>query len=91
MRMRLFTPRQPPPDKGMTPQERKTDPELSIKHDDLYGRAWECEYEKPLFDTENNNATPSNSPEIPVLSGLSSEETRNLSGTPQECSREIFQ
>ena len=90
MRMRQFTARQLLPDIRSTPQERKPDAEVSLKHDDLYARAWECEYKKPIFDTENNNATPPNSPEFPVQSDLLTEETWNTPGTAQECSREIF-
>ena len=63
---------------------------MSLKHDDLYARAWECEFEKPDFDAEKNNATAPKPPEISVQSGLSTEETRNTPGTPQKCSREIF-
>ena len=43
MRIRQFTPREPPADIRITPQEWKLEPEVSIKHDDLYARAWECE------------------------------------------------
>ena len=60
MRMHQFTPCQSPLDIRITSQEWKPDPEVSRKHDDLYARAWECEYEKPNFDTKNNNATPLN-------------------------------
>ena len=88
--MRRFTPRQPPRDIRITPQEWKSDQEVSLKHDEFYGRAWECEYEKPIFEAENNNATQRNSPEFPVQSDLSLEETKNTTGTPQECSREFF-
>ena len=49
IRMRQFTPRHPLPDIRITPQEWKPDPEVSLKHDDLYAGAWECEYEKPNF------------------------------------------
>ena len=62
MRMRQFTPRQPIPDIRITPQDWTTDPEVSLKYDDLYARAWECEYEKPNFDAESANATPPISP-----------------------------
>ena len=51
MRMRQFTPRQPPGDIRITPQEWNPDPEVSLKHDDLYETAWECEYEHPKFDS----------------------------------------
>ena len=50
MRMRQFTPRQPPGEKEITPQEWKPDPEVSFNRDDLYARAWECDYEQPIFD-----------------------------------------
>ena len=90
MRMRQFTPRQSSDDIRITPQEWNPDPELSLKHDDLYARAWECEYEKPMFDAENNNATPPNPPEVPLQSDLSTDETRNTTGIAHECSPEIF-
>ena len=80
MRMRQFTPRQPPPDIRIMSKEWKPDPEVSLKHDDLFARAWECEYEKPIFDAENKNATPPNSSEIPVQWDLSTEETRVFPG-----------
>ena len=35
MRMRQFTPRQPPADIAVKPQEYKADPEVSLHHDDL--------------------------------------------------------
>ena len=60
MRMCQFTHRQPLPDIRITPQEWKTDPAVSPKHVDLYARAWECEYERPIFDAENDNPTPPN-------------------------------
>ena len=90
MRMRQFTHRQTPPDIRITPKEWNFDPEVNLKHDDLYARAWECEYEKPVFDTENDNATPPSSPEIPVQSDKSTEETWNTPGNARACSREFF-
>ena len=60
MKLRQFTPRQPIPDIPITPREWQPDPEVVIKHDDLYARAWECEYDEPIFDRDYNNlATPS--------------------------------
>ena len=90
MRMRQFTPRQPPAGIRVKPQESKPDPEVSLNHDDLYARAWEYDYEQPFFDTGNNNAAPPKSQEIPVQSDFSLEEMRNTPGTSQECSPEIF-
>ena len=52
MRIRQFAPRQPPTDVRITPQVYKPDPDVSLKHDDLYARAWEYDYEKPIFDVE---------------------------------------
>ena len=66
MRMRQFTPRQPPADIRIAPQERRPDPEVSLKHDDLYARAWVHDYEPPIFDAENNITTRPKSCEIPV-------------------------
>ena len=60
MRMRQFTPCQPPADIPVKPQEYKSDPEVSLNHDDFFAKAWEYDYEQPIFDAENNNtASPS--------------------------------
>ena len=88
--MGRFTPRQPPADIRVKPQEYKPDPEVSLKHDDLYARAWEYDYEQPIFDAENKNVTPPNSQEIPLQSDFPTVEMRNTPGTTQECSPEIF-
>ena len=50
MQLLPFTTRQHPADIRITPQERKPDPEVNLKHDDLYARAWEYEYEKSNSD-----------------------------------------
>ena len=68
MKMRQFTPRQPPADTPVKPQENKSDPEVSLNHDDFYARAWEYDFEQPIFDAENNNAAPPNPQEIQVQS-----------------------
>ena len=90
MRMRQFTPRQPPADIIIKPHEYKSDPEMSLHHDDLYARAWEYDFEQPIFDAENDNEAPPNQREIQVQSDLSTEETRNTQGTTHQCSPEIF-
>ena len=90
MLMRQFTTREPPADIRITPQDYKPDPVVSLKHDDLYARAWEFDYEQPVFDAENKNAAPPKSPEIPVQSDFSTEEMRNTPGTTNECCPEIF-
>ena len=90
MRMRQFTTRQPPADIPLKPQENKSDPEVSLNHDDLYARTWEYDYEQPIFDAENNNAVPPNPQEIPVQSDFSTEEMRSTPRQTQECSPENF-
>ena len=90
MRMRQLKPRQPPADIRVKPQEYEPDPEMSLNHDDLYARAWEYDYEQPIFDAENNNAAPPISQENPIHSDFSMEEIRNTPGTTHECSPEIF-
>ena len=60
-KMRQLIPRQPPADITVKPQEYKSDPEMSLHHDDLYARAWEHDYDQPFFDNENDNAVPPNS------------------------------
>ena len=89
MRKRHFTPRQPPADKTVKPHEYKSDPEVSLNHDDLYARAWEYDFEQPIFDAENDNAAPPNQREILVQSDLSTEEMRNTPGNPHVCSPEV--
>ena len=80
MRLRLITPRQPIPDVQITPREWKTDPEFNIKHDDLYVRAWECEYENPKFDSDYNNLVTPNSHEITVRSEEAADEMKSTPG-----------
>ena len=90
MKMRQFTPRQPPGDIRITPQDSKPDPDVSLIHDDLLARAGECDYEQPIFEAEKNNATPPNSPEFPVQTEISTEQMRNTPGATHECSPEFF-
>ena len=89
MRMRQFTPRQPPADIRVNPHDYKPDPEVSINHDDLYARAWEHHYEQPIFDAENDNSVSPNQPEIPIQTDLSTGKLRNTRGTTHECPPEI--
>ena len=88
MRMRQFTPREPPADIRVKPQEYNPDPEVRLNHDDLYARVWEYDYEQPILDPENKNVAPPNSHEIPIQSDFSTEEMRNTPGTAQEYSPE---
>ena len=90
MRLRQFTPRQPIPDTPVTPREWQPDPEVIIKHDVLYARAWECEYDKPIFDSDRDNTVVTNSPEVTVQPQRAADETRSTPGTIQEDSPEIL-
>ena len=83
MRLRQFTPRQPIPDTPVTPREWQPDPEVIIKHDGLYAGAWECEYDKPIFDSDRDNLVSPNSPEVAVRSMEAADETRSAPGTIQ--------
>ena len=89
-RLCQFTPRQRIPDTPVTPREWQPDPEVIIKHDDLYARAWECEYDKPMFDSDRNNMVIPNSPEVSVRPEEAADETRSTPGTIQEDPSEIF-
>ena len=89
MRMRQFTPRQPPAAIRVNPHEYKPDPEVSINHDDLYARAWEYHYEQPIFDAENDNSVSPKQPETPIQTDLSTGKMRNTRGTTHECPPEI--
>ena len=87
--MRQFTPRQPAADIQVKPQELKSDPEVSLNHDDLCARAWEYDDEQLIFGAENNSAAPPTSQEVLTQSDFSTEEMRNTPGATHKCSPEI--
>ena len=90
MRLRHFTPRQQIPDTPVTPREWQPDPEVIIKHEDFYARAWECDYDKPIFDSDRDNMVIPNSPEVSIRPEKAANETRSTPGTIQEDSSEIL-
>ena len=90
MRLRQFTPRQPPPDIPVTQRVWQPDPEVVITHDDLYARAWECEYDEPIFDSDYNNLAAPSTPEITIRSEQTADEMRNAPGITPENSPEII-
>ena len=90
MWLRQFTPRQLIPAIPITPCEWQRDPEVIIKHDDMYARAWECEYEKPIFESDYNNLIIPNFPEITIRSEDTADEMRSAPGTKRENSPEII-
>ena len=56
-------------------------PEVIIKHDDLYARAWECEYDKPIIDSDRDNMVISNPPEVTFRPEEAANEIRSTPGT----------
>ena len=89
--MRQFTPRRPPADIQVKPQQYKSDPEVSNNHDNSYARVWEYDFEHPVFDAENKNAAPPNSQEFLTQSDFSTEGMRiTPPGATHECSPEVF-
>ena len=89
-RLRQFTPRQQLSDIPVTQREWQPDPEVVITHDDLYARAWECEYDEPIFDNDHSNFAVPSSPEITVQSEQTPDEMRNNPGIIRENSPEII-
>ena len=79
-----FTPTQDIPDVQATPQDWKSDSEVIIKHDDLYARAWEFEYEKPVFDDMPSSLT------ITLRSDLLMTERVAFSATHQKTYQESY-
>ena len=80
-RVRQFTPRQPLPNVQITPQEWKSDLKVSNKHDDLYARPWESDYDRPYFNSEYDKTAPLDPRELPVGSDLPPVEMWNIPGT----------
>ena len=90
MRLRQFTPRQPIPDTPVTPREWQPHPEVIIKQDDLYARALEWEYNKPIIDSDCDKLVIPNSPEVSVQPEEAPDEIRSTPGTIQEDPSEIL-
>ena len=88
LRLRQFTPQQPIPDIQTTPGEGQPDLELIIKHDDLYPRERECEYDKPIFDSDRDNMVLPNSPEMTVRSEKTADDS--TPGTTRRRSAEVI-
>ena len=88
MRLRQFTPRQPISDVPVTKREWQPDPEIVITHDDLYAKAWECEHDEPIFDSDYNNLATPSPPEITIRSEQATDETRSTPGIIPENSPE---
>ena len=80
MRLRQFTPRQPLSDIPVTQREWQPHPEIVITHDDIYARAWECEYDEPIFDSNYKNLAPPIPPESTIRSEQTADEMRSAPG-----------
>ena len=89
-RLRQFTPHQPLSDIPATQREWQPYPEVVITHDDLYARAWECEYDEPILDSIYNNLAALSPPEITIRSKQTADEMRNTPGITPENSPEII-
>ena len=90
MRLRQFTPRHPLSDIPVTQREWQPDPEVVVNHDNLYARAWECEYHEPTFDSDYNNLAAPSAPETTIRSEQTADEMRNTPGITPENSPEII-
>ena len=84
MRLRQFISRQPISDIPVTQREWQPDPEVVITHDDFYARAWECEYDEPIFESDYNNLATPSPPEITIRSEQAADETRSTPGIIRE-------
>ena len=90
MRLRQFTLRQPISDIPVAQREWQPDRKVVITHDDLYARAWECEYDEPIFDNDYNNLATPSSTETTVRSEQTTDEMRNTPGIIPENSPETI-
>ena len=90
MRLRQFTPRQLIPDVQTTPREWQPYSEVIIKHDDLYARAWDCENDKPIFDSNRDNMVTPNSPEVTIRSEKATDDTGSSPGNTRKSSPEFI-
>ena len=61
-----------------------------MKPDDTYARAWESEYETPIFDNGQHEPDNDNSPETTMRLDLPNHETCTIPGNIQENSPEIL-
>ena len=90
IRLRHITARQPIPNKPITPREWQPDPKIISKHDDLYARAWECEYDEPIFERDYNNLATPSSPKTTIRFEQAADEMSSTPGTGPETSPEIL-
>ena len=63
---------------------------MITKHDDLFARAWECDYETPILNIDDHNTAPPDPTDFAVRSDLPPEEMWNPPGASRECGPEFF-
>ena len=74
MRLRTFPTRKPYPT-NPTPQDWKLDPEITVKLDDLCVSERVCDYEKSIFDNNQDELRVPNPREMMIESDHTSSET----------------
>ena len=56
----------------------------------LYAKAWEYEYDEPIFDSDYNNLATPSSAEITIRSGRAADELRNTPETIPESPPQVI-
>ena len=90
MQLRPFRLRGPIPVVLTMSKEWTLDPEFIIKLDDLYDRAWESEFGKPIFDDNEDRPSPPNPCKGAIESDHANAETCITPGTERGKSPKIF-
>ena len=81
IKLRQLTPRQPKPDVQATPLEWKPDPEVMKEHDEMYDETGECEYEKLIFDNDQDRPNIPTSPKMAKRFDPTNDEINNIPET----------
>ena len=63
---------------------------MIIIHDDLYARAWECDYQKPIFENDRGELDIPKSTEFTVQSNLLNDGSCTIPDTIQRTFPEVF-
>ena len=88
-RQRQFIHHQPLSYIPITQREWQPDQEVAFTHDDLCARAWECEEDEPIFDSDYNNLAPTSPPESTVRSEQAADDMKSTPGIVPGNSPEI--
>ena len=68
----------------------KPDPVKISKRNEVCAGVWQFDYDKPIFDDDQNEPNLPNSPELKVRSDPTIEERSTISGTKQESGQQLF-